>query len=157
MLLLVSSVSGRSHLRSAAGQTLVVPRTGTVLRQNNSMCADQWHGTVSRQKLRCPSLTIRVFRRRLKSFLIYSCVHWEFLLGPCVMTGVRQRRRCHRCTNWGSRISRERFDLESPKFTWTFTPVGSTTTLDMTSKRTSGRKLLTFEKWLKMTPPTASA
>ena len=30
-------------------------------------------------------------------------------------------------TKWGSGISRERFDLVSPNFTWTFTLVGSTT------------------------------
>ena len=34
---------------------------------------------------------------------------------------------------WGSRISRERFDVELLKFTRTFIPVGWTTTLDMTS------------------------
>ena len=58
-------------------------------------------------------------------------------------------------TKWGSRISRERFDLESPKFTRTFIPVGSTTTPDMTSPCTSRRKLSTFANGPKMTPPTA--
>ena len=28
--------------------------------------------------LRCPSLTIKVFTQRLKSFLMDSCAHWEF-------------------------------------------------------------------------------
>ena len=59
-------------------------------------------------------------------------------------------------TKWGSRISRERFDLELPNFTGSFMSVGSTTTRDMTSLCTSGRKLWTFEKGPKMTPPTAS-
>ena len=41
-------------------------------------------------------------------------------------------------TNGGSRIYRERFDLESPNFTGTFKPVVSTTRPDMTSLTTSG-------------------
>ena len=49
-------------------------------------------------------------------------------------------------TTWGSRISGERFEVESPNFMWAFTPVGSTITLDMTSLYISGRKLTTFEK-----------
>ena len=51
---------------------------------------------------------------------------------------------------WGSRISQERFDSESPYFTRIFIPVGSTTVTDTTSLCTSGRKLSTFEngrKW----------
>ena len=42
-------------------------------------------------------------------------------------------------------MSRERFDLESSNLARTFTPVGSTTTPDMTSLCTSGRKLSAFE------------
>ena len=59
-------------------------------------------------------------------------------------------------TKWGSRISRERFDVESPYFTRTFMPVGSTIAPDITSLSTSGRKLSTFEKGPKKTHPTAS-
>ena len=53
-----------------------------------------------------------------------------------MMTGVRH-------AFGGSRISRERVDLESPQFTETFTTVVSTTTMDMyvMSLATSGRKL----------------
>ena len=40
-------------------------------------------------------------------------------------------------TKWGSLISRERIDLESPNFTWAFAPVGSITTPDLTSMTTS--------------------
>ena len=58
-------------------------------------------------------------------------------------------------TKWGSRISRERFDLESPNFAWTFIPVGSATTPDMTSLYTSGQKL-PRKKPSKMHPQTAS-
>ena len=46
--------------------------------------------------------------------------------------------------------------VELPNFTQTFTPVGSTTTPDITSLCTSGQKLSTFEKGPKMMPTTAS-
>ena len=49
-------------------------------------------------------------------------------------------------TKWGSRISRELFDLESSHLARTFTPVGSTVTPDMKSLYISGRNLSTFEK-----------
>ena len=59
------------------------------------------------------------------------------LLGktPYVVTGICRRRRCHGTfiTTRGSCKSRERFDLESPNFTRTFTAVGSITAPDMTS------------------------
>ena len=44
-------------------------------------------------------------------------------------------------TKWGSRISRERFDIESPNFTGTSVPACSTLAPDMTSRTTSSRKL----------------
>ena len=44
-------------------------------------------------------------------------------------------------TKRGSRISRERFDIESPNFTGTFIPTCSTSPPDMTSLASSGRKL----------------
>ena len=47
-------------------------------------------------------------------------------------------------TKWGSRISGKVWP-ESPNFTQTFTSVGSTTTLDMTSLRTSGWQLPKFK------------
>ena len=59
-------------------------------------------------------------------------------------------------STWRSRISWELFDLESPNFSGTFIPVGSTTTLDMTSLSTSGWQLLQFKKWSRMPPTTVS-
>ena len=50
---------------------------------------------------------------------------------------------CHSSyiTKWASRISQERFDLQSPNFTQTFRRAPPTTTQDMTSLATSSRKL----------------
>ena len=62
-----------------------------------------------------------VFRQNAAAFCLYA------------MNGVRRMVivvvRC--------RISRERFNIESPNFTSAFTPVGSTATSDMTSHATS--------------------
>ena len=71
------------------------------------------------------------------------CRRIEMAFCPYVMTGVVVVIVSTKC---GSRISLERFDLESSNFAWTFKPVGSTTTPDMTSLCTSGRKLSAFEK-----------
>ena len=61
------------------------------------------------------------------------------------MSGVRRCRSF--VANWGSRISRERFDLDSPHFTRTFKMDGSTITPDMTSLATSGWQLPKFKPW----------
>ena len=69
-------------------------------------------------------------------------------LGQTVLDGVLPlcdasvgRRVVHSSRNWGTSASWERFDLESPNFSRTFMPLGSTTTLDMTSLATSTQKL----------------
>ena len=59
-------------------------------------------------------------------------------------------------TKWGSRICRDRFDLESRNLTGAFKSVGYTNTPDMTSPYTSRWKISTLEKGPKMAPPTAS-
>ena len=50
-------------------------------------------------------------------------------------------RRSSSVTKWGSHITRERFDLESPNFIGTSTVTLSISIPDMTSLSTSGRKL----------------
>ena len=76
---------------------------------------------------------------------------------PYVITGVRRRRRgTSFVPKWGSRISREKFDLESPNFTRTFTQVGSNTTPDITSLTTSGRLSSKFKNPSKMPHQPAS-
>ena len=63
-------------------------------------------------------------------------------------------RRCSFITKWGSLISRDWFDLESPNFAWTFIPVGSTTTPDMTLRseiidvQKNGRKCSLWRLWV---------
>ena len=77
-----------------------------------------------------------------------------------MMTSVRQRR-CHRgreswsfVTKWGCRISRERFDLDSPSFTPTFTPVYNHTRYNITIYFMS--EVIEFKKRSKMPPVVAS-
>ena len=81
--------------------------------------------------------TLHYINHQISRKFAYNNVHkcWKtFILGakrqfwPYVMTCVRKCRSS--ITKLGIRISRERFDLESP---WTCIPVGSTTTPDMTS------------------------
>ena len=57
---------------------------------------------------------------------------------PYVMTSVGWRRLSSTSiTNWVTRISHERFEVELPNFTGTFIPTWSTATLDMISPATS--------------------
>ena len=60
-------------------------------------------------------------------------------------------------TKWGSRISRERLDLESPNSTNTSTPTCWTTAPDLTSLAASGLQLFdVLKKRSKIPSPTAS-
>ena len=68
----------------------------------------------------------------------------------------RVRRSASFVTMWGSRISRERFDLESPTFARTFLPVGSTITRDMTSQMLPVGSYRRSKMGRKMTPLTVS-
>ena len=83
----------------------------------------------------------------------YVCSWHHITVSQCVR---RQGSLSSFITKWGIRIPRGRFDVESPNFTWTFTPVWSTITPDMTSLTTSGLQLSKLKKRLKMPPPTAS-
>ena len=71
---------------------------------------------------------------------IFVCQNASMVFWPYVMTFV------HQClssiTKWGNSISGEWFDLESPTFTWTSIPVGSTTN-KFKSLATSGWQLST--------------
>ena len=72
---------------------------------------------------------------------------WRFGLmwWPVYARVVRHHRRSS-IAKWGNRIYRERFYRESPNVTQTSTPVGSTTTLYMTSLGTCGWQLAKFQK-----------
>ena len=81
-------------------------------------------------------------------FSFDHCISWNAILLLLGKTPYDVFPVCHRVrrpssfvTKWASRISRERFDVESPNFTWTFTPVSFTTAPDMTPLTTSGWQL----------------
>ena len=66
----LSTVTGRSHFRSADGFQLLVPRTRTVTLEPRAFCSS---GPVSWNTLpvgiRDPNLTLSAFRQQLKTFL----------------------------------------------------------------------------------------
>ena len=62
-----------------------------------------------------------LLRNREICEIVSLCSIW---LCPYVMTCVGRRRRCSSQSETAVRISRERFDLESPNFTFTSIPVG---------------------------------
>ena len=76
----LSTVTGRSHLRSADSFQLLVPRTLTVTLGPRAFCSS---GPVSWNTLpvgiRDPGLTLSAFRQQLKTFLfdIWYCLDWS--------------------------------------------------------------------------------
>ena len=67
-----------SWKESAPGQTLFVHWTRTVLGQRNFDVSTLIAWNSLPINLRCPSLTVRVFAQRLKSFSVDICAHYEF-------------------------------------------------------------------------------
>jgi hypothetical protein len=69
----VRSVAGRSHLRSAAAGLLVIPSTKTITIANRAFavsCPSAWNNLPS--ELRDDSLSLAVFRKKLKTHLFIS-------------------------------------------------------------------------------------
>jgi hypothetical protein len=69
----VRSVAGRSHLRSAAAGLLVIPSTKTITIGNRAFavsCPSAWNNLPS--ELRDDSLSLAVFRKKLKTHLFIS-------------------------------------------------------------------------------------
>ena len=76
-----------------------------------------------------------VCNRFLKDRRRFALMWWPTYAGVVVVVVVVVR------TKWGSRISREWFDLKSPTFARTSTAAYSAATLEITWPTTSGREL----------------
>ena len=144
----VSSICTHTHTHMSSRLTVCRLPLLLLSTLSTGYCHGQTNASLAlrQEEFRTLDADAPVFRQN--AFWRFALMWWPAHAGVIMVVVVR-----HKLTQ--AYISRTVW-RRSPNFTGTFTPVGSISKPDLTSLSSSGRKLLTFEKRAKMTPPTAS-